>query len=93
MEQLSEALPSDPVLLTLDLLTSEGLMLFKLGHNTTKYRINQHPIHSNTAKKKIMVESQITELPGKTKLESLILPLSPTPGQPMLKQRVQPEPV
>lgn len=57
MEQLSEALPSDPVLLTLDLLTSEGLMLFKLGHNTTKYRINQHPIHSNTAKKKIMVES------------------------------------
>lgn len=38
MEQLTEALPSDPVILALDLSTSEELMLFKLGHNITKQK-------------------------------------------------------
>lgn len=55
MEQLSEALPSDPVLLTLDLLTSEGLMLFRLGQKITKHNRNQYLMHPKTAKEKLLL--------------------------------------
>lgn len=59
MEQLSEALPSDPVLLTLDLLTSEGLMLFKLGDKITQCDRNQNFIHLNTVKEETTLSHKI----------------------------------